>query len=49
MLESSVPLPVISDILTHSSTDTTKVYLKIDIRQLRECALEVPTAHSGKE
>jgi len=45
MLESSVPLPIISDILTHSSTDTTKVYLKIDVRQLRECALEVPAAH----
>jgi len=49
MLESSVPLPIISDILTHSSTDTTKVYLKIDIRQLKECALEVPAAHLGKE
>jgi len=49
MLESSVPLPIISDILIHSSTDTTKVYLKIDVRQLRECALEVPSAHSGKE
>jgi len=49
MLESSVPLPIISDILTHSSTDTTKVYLKIDIRQLRECALEVPAIHSDKE
>ena len=48
MLESNVPLPIISDILIHSSTDTTKVYLKIDVRQLRECALEVPT-HSGKE
>jgi len=45
MLESSVPLPIISDILAHSSTDTTKVYLKIDIRQLRECALEVPLSH----
>jgi site-specific recombinase XerD len=46
MLESSVPLPIISDILTHSSTNTTKVYLKIDVRQLRECALKVPAVHS---
>jgi site-specific recombinase XerC len=44
MLESSVPLPIISDILSHSSSDTTKIYLKIDIRQLRDCALEVPEA-----
>ena len=42
LLENSVPLPIISGILSHSSSDTTKVYLKIDIRQLRECALPVP-------
>lgn len=42
MLESRVPLPIISDILSHSSSDTTKIYLKIDLRQLRECALSVP-------
>lgn len=42
MLENKVPLPVISEILSHASSDTTKVYLKIDISQLRECALEVP-------
>ncbi len=42
MLESQVPLPVISEVLTHSSSETTKIYLKIDIGQLRECALGVP-------
>jgi site-specific recombinase XerD len=42
LLESRVPLPVISGILAHSSSDTTKVYLKIDHDQLRECALSVP-------
>jgi integrase len=42
LLESRVPLPVISGILAHSSSDTTKVYLKIDHNQLRECALSVP-------
>ena len=42
LLESSIPLPVISEILSHSSSDTTKTYLKIDISQLRECALPVP-------
>lgn len=43
MLENRVPLPVISEILSHTSSDTTKVYLKIDISQLRECALTVPS------
>jgi len=42
MLENRVPLPVISEILSHASTETTKVYLKIDISHLRECALDVP-------
>jgi integrase len=42
LLECSVPLPVISEILSHSSSDITKVYLRIDISQLRECALPVP-------
>ncbi len=42
MLENRVPLPVISEILSHTNSDTTKIYLKIDISQLRECALDVP-------
>ena len=42
MLEKRVPLPVISEILSHTSTETTKVYLKIDLSHLRECALSVP-------
>jgi integrase len=42
LLENRVPLPVISGILAHSSSDATKVYLKIDHGQLRECALNVP-------
>jgi len=42
MLENRIPLPVISGILAHKSTETTKVYLKIDVLQLRECALDVP-------
>lgn len=42
MLENRVPLPIISGILAHKSAETTKVYLKIDVLQLRECALDVP-------
>ena len=41
LLESSIPLPVISEILSHNSSNTTKVYLKIDVSKLRECALPV--------
>lgn len=41
LLEENVPLPVISEILGHASTETTAVYLTIGIDQLRRCALEV--------
>lgn len=39
LLEENTPLSVISDILGHVSTDSTAVYLKVDIDMLRECAL----------
>ncbi len=46
MLENDTPLPVISDILGHADTDSTAVYLKVDLKKLKECPieiLEVPT------
>jgi len=39
MLMEGTALPVISEVLGHSSTDSTRQYLKIDIEQLRKCAL----------
>ena len=42
LLEDNIPLPVISEILGHTDSRTTAVYLKIDVKQLRNCALEVP-------
>ena len=42
LLKSNEPLPVISEILGHSSTETTMDYLRIDINLLRKCALNVP-------
>ncbi len=40
LLEHHTPLAVISDILGHADTDSTAVYLKIDVERLRECALD---------
>ncbi len=40
LLEANTPLPVISEVLGHTDTRSTSVYLKIDINQLRTCALE---------
>jgi len=40
LLAENTPLPIISDILGHASTESTAVYLKIDVHQLRQCALD---------
>ena len=43
MLAAEIPLPVISGILGHSDTRATQeYYLRIDKKQLRRCALDVP-------
>jgi len=41
LLEENTPLPVISEILGHTNTDSTTIYLKIDVNQLRRCSLDV--------
>ena len=41
LLENDTPLALISDILGHTDTDSTAVYLKVDIKKLRECALDL--------
>jgi site-specific recombinase XerD len=42
LLETGAQLPVISGALGHTSSSSTRVYLKVDITGLRKCALEVP-------
>lgn len=39
LLEKDTPLFTISDILGHIDTDSTAVYLKVDVQKLKECAL----------
>ena len=41
LLEHEIPLPVISEILGHTTTQTTMTYLRIDMNELKKCALEV--------
>lgn len=43
LMEDNVPLPVISEVLGHANTNSTKIYLKVDIAHLRKCALSVPS------
>jgi integrase/recombinase XerD len=41
LLENDTPLATISDILGHVDTNSTAVYLKIDIKKLKECSLDL--------
>jgi len=41
LLENKPPLPVISEVLGHESSESTKKYLRIDMSALRQCALDV--------
>ena len=39
LLEKDTPLSTISDILGHADADSTAIYLKVDMKKLKECAL----------
>jgi len=45
LLEKDTPLSTISDILGHIDTDSTAVYLKVDITKLKECSLDFEEVH----
>lgn len=49
LLEKDTPLPVISGILGHINTNSTAVYLKVDIKKLRECALDFEERETDDE
>jgi len=42
MLEESTILPVISEVLGHQNSESAKYYLRIDLKSMRECVLDVP-------
>lgn len=46
MLAKNVSLPIISSVLGHQTTATTKVYLKVDVNKLSDCALPMPVINS---
>ncbi|MCL2578376.1 MAG: site-specific integrase [Defluviitaleaceae bacterium] len=48
LLENKTPLPVITEIFIHESTETTQEYIRIDMETLQQCALAVaPTSFFG--
>jgi integrase len=42
LLGNGVPLPVISETLGHTATQTTMKYLRVDLNNIQRCTLEVP-------
>ena len=42
LLEQKTPLPIISELLGHTTIQTSMCYLRIDTESLRQCALDVP-------
>jgi integrase len=42
MLEESTVLPVISEVLGHTSTESARYYLRIDLQSMKKCMLDVP-------
>ena len=47
LLERQTILPVISEVLGHENTESTRFYLRIDLTSLRQCVLEVPAVSLG--
>lgn len=41
LLEQNIPLSTISEILGHTDSDSTAVYLKVNIAKLKECAISL--------
>jgi len=47
LLEKKTTLPVISEVLGHENTESTRFYLRVDLTSLRQCVLEVPPVTPG--
>ena len=46
MLKKNISMPIISTVLGHQSTASTKVYLSVDIDKLRQCPIPIPDLHT---
>ncbi|MEN8251701.1 MAG: tyrosine-type recombinase/integrase [Bacteroidota bacterium] len=42
LLENRVTLPVISEVLGHEKSESTKYYLRVDLNSLKKCMLDIP-------
>ena len=42
MLKKNISMPIISTVLGHQNTESTRVYLKVDMNKLRQCPISMP-------
>ena len=47
LLGANQPIPVISEILGHATSETTTLYTRVSVDMLRQCALDVPFVSSS--
>lgn len=47
LLENRVSLPVLSEVLGHEKSESTRFYLRVDVTSLKKCMLEVPAVDSS--
>lgn len=46
LLKRNVAMPIISTVMSHQTTETTKTYISVDYDKLKLCALPMPELHS---
>ncbi|MDV6167120.1 site-specific integrase [Flavobacterium sp. DG1-102-2] len=47
LLEKQITLPIISSVLAHKSSESTMYYMRIDMKSLTYCCLDVPTTDNN--
>jgi integrase len=47
LLEESTILPVISEVLGHKNVESTRYYLRIDLKSMKQCMVDVPPVADG--
>ncbi len=46
LLERNTILPVISEVLGHENTESTRYYLRIDLKSMKQCMLDIPAVRN---
>jgi len=47
LLKKNISIPIISTVLGHQNTESTKIYISVDNNRLKQCALPIPCLKTG--